>query len=136
MSLDDHDRLIVYLPRMSNMLNIALFTAFAESGEGALKLARPGTVGNQFDVATRVARESPELHFEIHSLNDHGVESFDALLQAIDLLRTTVLSHDHEGLWPCCTGGVSISRPPECDRAAFLKRRNLAVFHMRRSGRP
>ena len=40
MSLDDHDRLIAYVLGLSHALNIAFFTALAESGEAAPKLAR------------------------------------------------------------------------------------------------
>ena len=40
MSLDDHDRLIAYVLGLSHALNIAFFTALAESGEAAPKLAQ------------------------------------------------------------------------------------------------
>ena len=40
MSLDDHDRLIAYVLGLSHALNIAFFTALAESGEAAPRLAR------------------------------------------------------------------------------------------------
>jgi chorismate mutase/prephenate dehydrogenase len=96
MSLDDHDRLIAYVLGLSHALNIAFFTALAESGEAAPRLARLSstTFDSQLDVATRVAQESPELYFEIQSLNDYGSESLEALSQAIERLRTAVLSQD------------------------------------------
>ena len=40
MGLDDHDRMIAYVLGLSHALNIAFFTALAESGEAAPKLAR------------------------------------------------------------------------------------------------
>ena len=40
MGLDDHDRLIAYVLGLSHALNIAFFTALAESGEAAPKLAK------------------------------------------------------------------------------------------------
>jgi chorismate mutase/prephenate dehydrogenase len=43
-----------------------------------------------------VAQESPELYFEIQSLNDYGAESLEALYQAVERLRTAVLSQDHD----------------------------------------
>ena len=97
MSLDDHDRLIAYVLGLSHALNIAFFTALAESGEAAPKLARLSstTFDAQLDVATRVAQESPELYYEIQSLNDYGAESLEALAQAVERLRTAVLSQDH-----------------------------------------
>jgi chorismate mutase/prephenate dehydrogenase len=98
MSLDDHDRLIAYVLGLSHALNIAFFTALAESGEAAPKLARMSstTFDSQLDVATRVAQESPDLYFEIQSLNDYGAESLEALAKAVERIRTAVLSQDHE----------------------------------------
>src|SRR6185437_15272618 len=92
MSLDDHDRLIAYVLGLSHALNIAFFTALAESGEAAPKLARMSstTFDSQLDVATRVAQESPDLYFEIQSLNDYGAESLEALSKAVERLRTAV----------------------------------------------
>ncbi|HUA88648.1 MAG TPA: prephenate dehydrogenase/arogenate dehydrogenase family protein, partial [Steroidobacteraceae bacterium] len=97
MSLDDHDRLIAYVLGLSHALNIAFFTALAESGEAAPKLARLSstTFDAQLDVASRVAQESPDLYFEIQSLNDYGAESLEALSQAVERLRTSVLTQDH-----------------------------------------
>lgn len=98
MSLDDHDRLIAYVLGLSHALNIAFFTALAESGEAAPKLARMSstTFDSQLDVATRVAQESPDLYYEIQSLNDYGAESLEALAQAVERIRTAVLSQDHD----------------------------------------
>jgi chorismate mutase/prephenate dehydrogenase len=96
MSLDEHDRLIAYVLGLSHALNIAFFTALAESGEAAPRLAKLSstTFDAQLDVASRVAQESPELYFEIQSLNDYGSESLEALAQAVEKLRTAVISQD------------------------------------------
>jgi chorismate mutase/prephenate dehydrogenase len=98
MSLDDHDRLIAYVLGLSHALNIAFFTALAESGEAAPKLARMSstTFDSQLDVATRVAQESPDLYYEIQSLNDYGAESLEALAQAVERIRTAVITQDHD----------------------------------------
>jgi chorismate mutase/prephenate dehydrogenase len=98
MSLDDHDRLIAYVLGLSHALNIAFFTALAESGEAAPRLARLSstTFDAQLDVASRVARDNPELYYEIQSLNDYGAESLEALSQAVERIRTAVLSQDHD----------------------------------------
>ena len=97
MSLDDHDRLIAYVLGLSHALNIAFFTALAESGEAAPKLARMSstTFDSQLDVASRVAQESPDLYYEIQSLNDYGAESLEALSQAVERIRTAVITQDH-----------------------------------------
>jgi chorismate mutase/prephenate dehydrogenase len=99
MSLDEHDRLIAYVLGLSHALNIAFFTALAGSGEAAPRLAKMSstTFDAQLDVAARVAQESPELYYEIQSLNDYGAESLEALSQAVERLRTAVLSQDHDG---------------------------------------
>ena len=98
LSLDDHDRLIAYVLGLSHALNIAFFTVLAESGEAAPRLARMSstTFDAQLEVATRVAQESPELYYEIQSLNDYGAESLEGLAQAVERLRTAVLSRDHD----------------------------------------
>jgi chorismate mutase/prephenate dehydrogenase len=98
MSLDDHDRLIAYVLGLSHALNIAFFTALAESGEAAPRLARLSstTFDSQLDVATKVAQESPELYYEIQSLNDYGAESLEALAKAVERIRTAILSQDHD----------------------------------------
>jgi chorismate mutase/prephenate dehydrogenase len=96
MSLDEHDRLVAYVLGLSHALNIAFFTALAESGEAAPRLARMSstTFDAQLDVATNVSEESPELYYEIQALNDYGAESLQALTHAVERLRTAVLTRD------------------------------------------
>jgi chorismate mutase/prephenate dehydrogenase len=92
MGLDEHDRLIAYVLGLSHALNIAFFTALAESGEAAPRLAQLSstTFDSQMDVASRVAAESPDLYFEIQSLNDYGGESLLALQEAVARLVAAV----------------------------------------------
>jgi chorismate mutase/prephenate dehydrogenase len=99
MSLDEHDRLIAYVLGLSHALNIAFFTALAESGEAAPRLAQMSstTFDAQLAVAGRVARENPQLYFEIQSLNDYGTESLAALLYAVERLRSIVRAGDAQG---------------------------------------
>jgi chorismate mutase/prephenate dehydrogenase len=96
MGLDEHDRLIAYVLGLSHALNIAFFTALADSGEAAPRLAQLSstTFDAQLDVASRVAAESPDLYFEIQSLNDYGGESLLALQQAVERLIGAVKSKD------------------------------------------
>jgi len=95
-TLDDHDRLIAYVLGLSHAVNIAFFTALAGSGEAAPRLARLSstTFDAQFDVAARVAAESPALYFEIQRLNEHGAESLEALGAAVARLKQAVESGD------------------------------------------
>jgi chorismate mutase/prephenate dehydrogenase len=92
MDLDEHDRLIAYVLGLSHALNIVFFTALADSGEAAPRLAKLSstTFDSQLEVASRVAAESPELYFEIQSSNDYGSESLLALQKAVEGLVSTV----------------------------------------------
>jgi chorismate mutase/prephenate dehydrogenase len=96
MDLDEHDRLIAFVLGLSHALNIAFFTALAESGEAAPRLARMSstTFDAQLDVATRVAGENPDMYFEIQSLNDYGQDALTALKAAVDRLCSAV--HDRD----------------------------------------
>jgi chorismate mutase/prephenate dehydrogenase len=96
MSLDEHDRLVAYVLGLSHAVNIAFFTALADSGESAERLARLSstTFDSQLQVASRVASESPALYYEIQALNDYGGESLKALADAVARLRASVSSGD------------------------------------------
>jgi chorismate mutase/prephenate dehydrogenase len=96
MSLDEHDRLIAYVLGLSHALNIAFFTALADSGEAAPRLARmsSSTFDAQLDVASRVSGENPDLYFEIQSLNEFGGESLHALSEAVERLCRAVRERD------------------------------------------
>ena len=99
MDLESHDRLIAYVLGLSHALNIAFFTALAESGEAAPRLATLSstTFDAQLGVAQKVAQENPDLYFEIQTLNDYGTESLAALLYAVERLRSVVRANDLEG---------------------------------------
>ncbi|HMG22450.1 MAG TPA: bifunctional chorismate mutase/prephenate dehydrogenase [Kofleriaceae bacterium] len=99
MDLESHDRLIAYVLGLSHALNIAFFTALAESGEAAPRLATLSstTFDAQLGVAAKVAQEHPDLYFEIQALNDYGTESLTALLYAVERLRSVVRANDLDG---------------------------------------
>ena len=94
MSLDDHDRLIAYVLGLSHALNIVFFTALAESGEAAPKLAQMSstTFDAQLLVAAAVAQDNPHLYFEIQNLNKFGLGPLDAMCEAASRLRDVVAS--------------------------------------------
>jgi chorismate mutase/prephenate dehydrogenase len=52
------------------------------------------TFDSQLDIATRVAAESPELYYEIQSLNDYGEESLSALRAAVERVWQAVHGGD------------------------------------------
>jgi chorismate mutase/prephenate dehydrogenase len=96
MGLDEHDRLIAFVLGLSHALNIAFFTALAESGEAAPRLARLSstTFDAQLEVATRVAGENPEMYYEIQSLNEYGLDALTALENAVRRLCGAVRERD------------------------------------------
>ncbi len=98
MGLEDHDRLIAYVLGLSHALNIAFFTALAESGEAAPKLAQMSstTFDSQLLVSTAVAQDNPHLYFEIQNLNKFGLGPLDALCEAASRIRETVASGDED----------------------------------------
>ena len=108
MDLESHDRLIAYVLGLSHALNIAFFTALADSGEAAPRLATLSstTFDAQLGVAAAVARENPDLYFEIQTLNDYGTESLAALLYAVERLRSVVRANDRDGFRALMTRGA------------------------------
>lgn len=98
MNVDDHDRLIAYVLGLSHALNIAFFTALAESGEAAPRLAQLSstTFDAQLLVSGAVAHDNPRLYFEIQSLNDYGLDPLDALCSSAERLRKIVADGDEQ----------------------------------------
>jgi len=99
MGLAEHDRLIAYVLGLSHALNLAFFTALAESGELVphLKRLSSTTFDAQLDVASRVATENPQLYFEIQTLNEYGQAPLDALREAASRIHTLVKTSDEDG---------------------------------------
>jgi len=96
MDIDDHDRLIAYVLGLSHALNVAFFTALANSGEAAPKLARMSstTFDSQLLVSAAVARDNPRMYFEIQKLNEYGMEALDALCASAARVRESVAAGD------------------------------------------
>jgi len=99
MSIDEHDRLMAYVLGLSHALNLAFFTALAESGELVPRLQKMSstTFDAQLRVASLVATDNPHLYFEIQTLNDYGGASLTALLAAAERIRQLVQNGDEQG---------------------------------------
>lgn len=99
MSLEEHDRLIAYVLGLSHALNLAFFTALANSGElvPRLKKMSSTTFDAQLEVASRVAHDNPHLYFEIQALNEYGRAPLDALREAAERIRRLVETGDEAG---------------------------------------
>ncbi|MFO1494922.1 MAG: prephenate dehydrogenase/arogenate dehydrogenase family protein [Lysobacterales bacterium] len=99
MPLAEHDHLIAYVLGLSHALNIAFFTALANSGEAAPKLAQMSstTFDRQLRIASGVANENPRMYYEIQSLNAYRGEALGALKRAVDELLRCVEQGDEIG---------------------------------------
>lgn len=99
MDLDEHDRLIALVLGLSHALNIAFTAALAGSGIAPerLKAVSSTTFGAQLAIAEGVARENPQLYFEIQSLNAHNGRALTALDEAMHALLAAVRSGDEAG---------------------------------------
>ena len=98
MDLESHDRLIAYILGLAHALNIAFFTALAESGEDAPRLRKLSstTFNAQLEVARLVAGDNPQMYYEIQSLNDYGGEALSALRYAVERIQSVVAEGDAE----------------------------------------
>jgi chorismate mutase / prephenate dehydrogenase len=98
MQLEEHDQLISYVLGMSHALNIAFFTALADSGAAAPRLAELSstTFDAQLSIAGRVSHENPNLYFEIQAENAFGLSALDGLLAALQTVRDHVANRNEE----------------------------------------
>ncbi len=96
MDLDSHDRHIAFVLGLSHALNIAFFSALSASQTSAPALQRLSstTFDAQLAVARAVARDNPELYYEIQALNDYGGDSLAALRAAVEELESCVQARD------------------------------------------
>ena len=99
MSLEEHDRLIAYVLGLSHALNLAFFTALADSGElvPRLKALSSTTFDAQLSVASLVANDNPHMYFEIQALNEYGYTSLAALRAAAERIQALVAGGDEAG---------------------------------------
>jgi len=99
MPLAEHDRLMAYVLGLSHAVNIAFFSALADSGESVPRLAEISstTFDAQLQVAARVAEESPELYFAIQSDNPHGLAVLEELNAAVVRMAALVRQRDEAG---------------------------------------
>jgi chorismate mutase/prephenate dehydrogenase len=90
MPIEEHDELIAYVLGMSHALNIAFFEALANSGHSFEELRMAGSTTFDMQVANsqRVAKEDPEMYYEIQHLNPHSAGALDRLLEAMGEVRS------------------------------------------------
>lgn len=85
MPVEDHDKIISVVLGMSHALNLAFFGALKESGfsHEELRKASSTTFEKQMNISGNVARESPNLYYEIQHLNPHNREMLEKLIDAL-----------------------------------------------------
>lgn len=107
LELAEHDRLMAPVLGLSHALSIVFFTALADSGVPAERLARISstTFDRQLAIARAVAGENPDLYFEIQSLNRHGAGVRQVLVQAVQTLIDCVDNDDAEAFGHLMTRG-------------------------------
>ena len=132
MDLESHDRLVAYILGVSHALNIAFFTALAESGEaaGRLRQLSSTTFDAQIEVARRVAAENPHLYYEIQALNEYGLEALDALVDAVNRLRSVVEKRDEDAFAAMMRRGAGSAHTAGAvpSRMAVAKQPGQATF--------
>lgn len=96
LEVEEHDRLIAYVLGLSHAVNIAFFTALAESGETVPKLAEISstTFDAQLQIAGRVAEENPNLYFAIQAQNPYGLATLEELQSAVTRIADVVRAGD------------------------------------------
>jgi chorismate mutase/prephenate dehydrogenase len=79
-------------------LNIAFFDALANSDHSfeELNTAASTTFDHQVANSIRVAREDPEMYYEIQHLNPHNVEALDGLITAMEEVRSAAKSKESD----------------------------------------
>lgn len=96
MGLEEHDQVVAFVLGLSHALNIAFFSALAESGQEVPRLsgASSTTFDQQLRVAANVADDNPHLYFEIQHLNAFGGAPLEALENAVTQIKEAIASGD------------------------------------------
>lgn len=94
--IEEHDRLMAPVLGLSHALSIVFFTALADSGLPAERLAglSSTTFDRQLAIAHDVSAENPDLYFEIQALNRYGDQMRGQLQQAVESFVNAVESGD------------------------------------------
>lgn len=108
MDLESHDRVMAFVLGLSHALNIAFFTALAESGEDAPRLSEVSstTFARQKAIAQAVAAENPHLYFEIQYLNEYGDTALASLESAVARVRNIIRNGNEQEFRTLMTSGL------------------------------
>ncbi|MCX6650687.1 MAG: prephenate dehydrogenase/arogenate dehydrogenase family protein [Methanomassiliicoccales archaeon] len=100
MPLEDHDKYIAVVLGMSHALNLAFFEALRHSDFGFEELKRVSstTFERQMNTSSSVARESPNLYYEIQHLNPYNQDVLDAFISALREVQEAGTDEDRSHL--------------------------------------
>lgn len=101
MPVEEHDKLIAVVLGMSHALNLAFFEALRNSGfaNEELRKAASTTFEKQMNTSSSVARESPDLYYEIQHLNPYNREMLEALISALMEVQQAGSEEDREHMF-------------------------------------
>lgn len=99
MSLEDHDRLVSYVLGLSHAVNIMFNDVLARSERDLDSVREIGstTFNKQIEVAGQLARENPDLYYEIQALNRYTPQMLESVRASLDSLIDQVEHKDREG---------------------------------------
>lgn len=91
-----HDELMQYVLGLSHLVAILFFTTLARSGQSSADLATVAstTYLKEARTAAEVARESPDLYYEIQRLNRHSSELFTLVRACLAEVERAALADD------------------------------------------
>ncbi len=94
--VEEHDRRMSYVLGMSHAINIAFFTALADSGLSfdELNEAASTTFSKMVEGAAEVARENPLLYYEIQNLNETAKVTWSRFMDAVDKVMDASLDDE------------------------------------------
>jgi len=99
--LADHDRIMADLLSLSHAAAIAFALALPETEHPV----RSTTFQALESLAAAVVRESPDVYFEIQSMNPHSAVALERLRVALDRIVAAVTARDSEGFRALLEGG-------------------------------
>lgn len=96
MSLDEHDHLVAYVLGLSHAINILFNDVLSHSDEELERVLQVSstTFEQQFAVASQLARENPNLYYEIQALNHYTPELLEGLERSLDRIKESVNRKD------------------------------------------
>tara|TARA_A100000164_G_C21832433_1_gene736015 strand:+ start:149 stop:1231 length:1083 start_codon:yes stop_codon:yes gene_type:complete len=99
MGLDQHDKVISYILGLSHALNIIFFTALAKSDEEMKSLIKISstTFDAQLNVSSSVAKENPDLYYEIQVLNKYSSLSLSNLIDSAKSFQELINNKNKKG---------------------------------------